>query len=156
MIMKNFNIFILGLFSLVLSTNISVATEPLCNKAEIDNLEQRVKNCKIDYSKDMSTAGMNNATYRATDCMIDIAHEIFKKYYTKNEKETTETFDNLIKLIYDNSHNIMQGSDMAEYVRRGTMYNTMAISKAHDMINNIVIDYIKEIRFECEDFENIY
>ena len=153
MIMKNFNIFILGLFSLVLSTNISVATEPLCNKAEIDNFEQRIENCKIDYSENMSTAGMNNATYQATDCITDIAHEIFKKYYTKDEKETRETFDNLVALIYDNSHNIMQGSDMAEYVRRGTMYNTMAISKAHNIIKNIVIDYIKEIRFECEDVE---
>ena len=45
----------------------------------------------------------------------------------------------------------MQGSDMANDVRRGTMYNTMAIGKAHDVIKNIVIDYIREMRFECED-----
>ena len=92
---------------------------------------------------------INNATYSAVDCATGIAYKLFSKYYSQNETEAKETFDRLVKNIYAYSHNLYQDSNMGKVVRIGTMYNSIAIGHAYDIIKKIVKNYIKEIEYEC-------
>ena len=130
------------------------ADEQLCSDEQINELAQIENNfskCKIDMTEAPSTADMNNATYEASDCLISVAHQIFAKYYTKNKAQVEQDFDNLIKEIYNNSHNLIQKSDIAEKYYNGTMYNTMAIEYAHSQIKNLVKEYIHQVKTECQD-----
>lgn len=130
------------------------ANEQVCSTEQLDELAQIENNfskCKINMSEAPSTADMNNATYEASDCLISIAHQIFAKYYTKNKTQVEQDFDNLIKEIYNNSHNLIQKSDIAEKYYNGTMYNTMAIEYAHSQIKEIVQEYIHQVKTECQD-----
>lgn len=133
------------------------ADEQVCSTEQLDELTQIENNfskCKINIPEVPSTADMNNATYEASDCLISIAHQIFVKYYTKNKAQVEQDFDNLIKEIYNNSHNLIQKSDTAEKYYNGTIYNTMAIGYAHSQIKNLVKEYIHQIKTECQDISH--
>ena len=133
------------------------ADEQVCSDEQINELVQIENNfskCKIDMSEASSTVDMNNATYEDSDCLISVAHQIFAKYYTKNKAQVQQDFDNLIKEIYNNSHNLIQKSDIAEKYYNGTMYNTMAIEYAHSQIKNLVNEYIQQIKTECQDMSH--
>ncbi len=130
------------------------ARESVCPADEIlaiDRLEQELNNCTITYGDNASTADMNNAGYGAVDCTIGVAHKIFDVYYSSSAKESQERFNKLVTAIYDHSHHLTHESDFAKETYTGTMYTSMAIAKAHEMIREIVKKYIKEIRFECAD-----
>lgn len=130
------------------------ADEQVCSTEQLDEIAQIENNfskCKIDMPEAPSTADMNNANYEASDCLISIAHQIFAKFYIKNKTQVEQDFDNLIKEIYNNSHNLIQKSDIAEKYNNGTMYNTMAIGYAHSQIKNLVKEYIHQIKTECQD-----
>ena len=118
---------------------------------EVELLEQKLKECKISYAKNASTADMNNATYASTDCAIRVAHQIFENYYSKTKDESKETLNQLVKAIYKHAHHLQQSSDFAQLNYTGTMYNLMAISTADVMIKDVVKSYIDEIKMECKD-----
>ena len=141
------------LFCLFISFSV-YADEQLCTDVQINELVQIENNfskCKIDMSDASSSADMNNATYEASDCLISVAHQIFAKYYIKNQTQVEQDFDRFVKEIYNNSHNLIQKSDIAEKYNTGTMYNTMAIEYAHSQIKNLVKEYIQQIKTECAD-----
>ena len=144
------------LFCLFISFS-AYANEQACSTKQVDELSQ-IENdfakCKIDMPEAPSTADMNKATYEASNCLISIAHQIFAKYYTKNKTQVEQDFDNLIKEIYNNSHNLIQKSDVAEKYYNGTMYNTMAIGYAHSQIKNLVKEYIHQVKTECQDMSH--
>lgn len=117
---------------------------------EVNNFEKKFKACVVDYSNDSSTAGMNNAVYNKTDCQVLVLNEIFDKYYSTTAQESKEQFDSFLKQIYSYAHHLKQQSDYAKKYHTGTMYNSMAISHADEMVKQIVESYLKEIRFECE------
>lgn len=133
------------------------ANEQACSTKQFDELSQ-IENafakCKIDMPEAPFTADMNKATYEASNCLVSIAHQIFAKYYTKNKTQVEQDFDNLIKEIYNNSHNLIQKSDIAEKYYNGTMYNTMAIGYAHSQIKNLVKEYINQVKTECQDMSH--
>jgi len=144
------------LFCLFISFS-AYADEQLCSDEQINELVQIENNfskCKIDMSEAYSTADMNNATYEASDCLIAVAHQVFAKYYTKNKSQIEQDFDKFVKEIYNNSHNLIQKSDIAEKYYNGTMYNTMAIEHAHSQIKNLVNEYIQQIKNECQDMSH--
>ena len=133
------------------------ADEQVCSSEQLNELAQIENNfskCKIDMPEAPSTADMNKATYEASNCLISIAHQIFAKYYTKNKAQVEQDFDNLIREIYNNSHNLIQKSDIAEKYYNGTMYNTMAIGYAHSQIKNLVKEYIHQVKTECQDMSH--
>lgn len=124
---------------------------PADESLAIDKLEQELNNCKITCGDTPSTADMNNAAYNAVDCVVGVAHKIFDTYYATSVQESKDRFDKLVTAVYDHSHHLVQESDFARQTYTGTMYNTMAIGKAYVIMKEIVSDYIREIRDECDD-----
>ena len=118
---------------------------------QIETLEKKLKNCKVSYPDNASTADMNNATYNSTECAIEVAHQIFENYYSKTKEESKDILNQLVKSVYTYSHHLQQSSDFARSNYTGTMYNTMALSTADVMIKGIVQSYIDEIKIECKD-----
>ncbi len=115
----------------------------------IQQLQDELDNCKVDMPEDVvSTADMNNAHYDFADCSIAVAHKIFADYY-KNNVKAKENFDNLVRAYYDVSHDLVQGSDHAKIHHTGTMYGTMAVSKAGIQIKELIQGYIDEIKLQC-------
>lgn len=144
-----------SIFLICLFLSYSVmAGEKLCNEEQLNNLqklESDFAKCEAPIIDSPSTAEMNNSSYDVADCSIAVAHKLFSMYYTHNQTQVTKDFDELVKAVYANSHNLIQRSDIASEFFTGTMYNTIAIDYAASTIHDIVNDYIRQVRNECED-----
>ena len=139
---------------LFFSCNVN-AIQNICLTEDVEKIkvfEQQLADCRVKYSDNISTADMNNVTYESADCAVAVAYEIFERFYVQNNKQSTEIFDALVTLIYQYAHNLKQGSDAAKEMYSGTMYNTEAIIYAESIVHNIVLNYLKEIKMECADF----
>ncbi len=142
---------VLVCFLLSFNANAQAGHCPADESLAIDKLEQELNDCKITYGETPSTADMNNAAYNAVKCIVGVAHKIFDRYYATTAQESKDRFDKLVTAVYDHSHHLVHDSDFARETYTGTMYNTIAIGKAYVIMKEIVKDYIKEIRDECDD-----
>ncbi|MBO7244275.1 MAG: hypothetical protein J6V53_03225 [Alphaproteobacteria bacterium] len=121
-----------------------------CQK-DILLLEKKLADCSINYEENASTAEMNNATYKAADCVISVAHQLFEKFYSSTADESKELFNGMVQKIYEHAHHLKRGSDYASKYYTGTMYYTIAIGTAEEMIQTLVKSYLDEVKSECAD-----
>lgn len=126
---------------------------PADESLAIDKLEQELNNCAVvDYGEDeWRTSEMLKAYDRSIDCMQKVAYQIFDKYYMHYNKSVKENFDNYVSAVTDISFDISQRSDMGRSIRMAEVYVLEAAGYTHFMVKNLVNDYIKEIRDECDD-----
>ena len=120
--------------------------------SHIEKLEDDLQNCTVTYGDNATTSDMNIAVYSAADCAVKIAHQLFDAYYTTNAKESKEMFDNFVRHIYQHSHLITHHSDYAKENYTGTLYNSMAISRAESMIQDLTKSYLMQLKSECQEF----
>ena len=120
--------------------------------SHIEKLEDDLQNCTVTYGDNATTSDMNIAVYSAADCAVKIAHQLFYAYYTNNAKESKEMFDNFVRHIYQHSHLITHHSDYAKENYTGTLYNSMAISRAESMIQDLTKSYLMQLKSECQEF----
>ena len=119
------------------------------------HLEKELESCEISYQDNASTADMNEASYKAGDCAIQVGNQIFETYYTSTKDESKDLFNKHIQIIYDFSHHLYQGSDFSKKFNNGTMYNTMAITESYFAIKELVKKYLKELKNQCEDAKEL-
>lgn len=117
----------------------------------IEQLERDFQNCTVAYGDDATTADMNNASYNAADCAVEIAHKLMDTYYASTAETTKKEFDALVRQIYSYSHNLIQESDYAREHHIGSIHNSMAINKAEELIKALTKSYIDELKEECQN-----
>ena len=117
----------------------------------IEQLEREFKNCTVEYGDNASTADMNNASYNAAECAINVAHKLMDAYYSNTAEESKKQFDALVRQIYSYSHHLVQESDYASEHHIGTIHNQMAVSNAEELIKELTKSYLVELKSECED-----
>ncbi len=118
---------------------------------QINTLETEFQKCQVVYSENATTADLNNAVYDVVDCRIKVADKIFDIYYKQSNEVSKKKFKEFISFIYDYARHLTLESDYAQKYYTGTMYNSIAISHAEDIIQKVVASYLKQMRFECKD-----
>ncbi len=117
----------------------------------IEKLERDFQNCTVEYGDNATTADINNASYNAAECAVNIAHQLIDTYYSNTAEDSKKQFDALVRQIYSYSHHLMQESDYASEHHIGTIYNQIAINKAEELIKDLTKSYIDALKSECED-----
>lgn len=121
------------------------------NAQYIKRLEDELAGCVVVMPEAPSTAEMQEAYYKASDCAVNVAHKIFDRYYVKHNKEVKKDFSRLTEAFYACSHDISQKSDFADKHNTGTLYNIEAVSGGGMYIKNFVKNYIRELWLECAE-----
>ena len=116
----------------------------------LQSLEEELANCKVQMPDVPSTADMNEAYYKVGDCSIAVANKLFDRNYKKYNDQVKKNFDTLVKAYYACAHDMYEYSDYGS-ARGGTMYNTMAITRATFWIRDMVKEYLHQARIECDD-----
>ena len=145
---------IIIMFILILNTLNAFANEPLClseHNETLNQLEQQLNNCNVDYGDNYHTDEMLAAYTKAENCLKTVAYTIFDKYYTKKNLFSKEIFDNHIKIIRDFNYNLIQGSDWATDNKLAETYVLEAEGAIFASTKKIIIEYIDELRHECID-----
>jgi len=144
-------------FMLVLSSHSTFANDVLClseNNEDLNQLEQQLNNCKIDYGENYNTDEMLKAYTNAENCLKTVAYTIFDKYYTKKNLQSKEIFDTYIKAIRDLNYNLVQGSDWAIDNHFAEVYSLEVKGATYTTLKGIILQYINELRHECIDIIN--
>lgn len=141
---------VLFLSLLVFSTQ-SFALDQTCI-SHIENLEKKLENCTVEYQDNATTSEMNNAVYASADCAQKVAHELFDVYYASTSAQSKELYDALVQQIYMHAHHLNQDSDYAKKYHTGTMYNSIAIAEAEEMVKTLTKGYLKQSKSECQEF----
>ena len=142
------------MFVLALSTFNAFANDVLClseNNENLNQLEQQLNNCKIDYGENYNTDEMLKAYTNAENCLKTVAYTIFDKYYTKKNLQSKEIFDKYVKAIKDFNYNLVQGSDWAIDNHFAEVYSLEAEGATYTTLKGIIFQYINELRHECID-----
>jgi hypothetical protein len=125
---------------------------PLDKVEYINQLEQKLNKCTIDYSnKEWRTSEILNAYSNAIDCTKLVAYELFDKYYMHYNKEVKENFDDYVRVVKDINDNLVHRSDWGRVNQLSESYVLQSIGGTYAMTKNIVKEYIDEIRMECVD-----
>ena len=152
--MKNFLII---MFVLALNSHSAFANDVPClseNNEDLNQLEQQLNNCKIDYGENYNTDEMLKAYTNAENCLKTVAYTIFDKYYTKKNLQSKEIFDTYIKAIRDLNYNLVQGSDWAIDNHFAEVYSLEVKGATYTTLKGIILQYINELRHECIDIIN--
>lgn len=145
------------MFMLVLSSHSAFANDVPClseNNEDLNQLEQQLNNCKIDYGENYNTDEMLKAYTNAENCLKTVAYTIFDKYYTKKNLQSKEIFDTYIKAIRDLNYNLVQGSDWAIDNHFAEVYSLEVKGATYTTLKGIILQYINELRHECIDIIN--
>jgi len=145
------------MFMLVLSSHSTFANDVPClseNNEDLNQLEQQLNNCKIDYGENYNTDEMLKAYTNAENCLKTVAYTIFDKYYTKKNLQSKEIFDTYIKAIRDLNYNLVQGSDWAIDNHFAEVYSLEVKGATYTTLKGIILQYINELRHECIDIIN--
>ncbi len=137
-----------------LSTLNAFANDVPClseNNEDLNQLEQQLNNCKIDYGENYNTDEMLKAYTNAENCLKTVAYTIFDKYYTKKNLQSKEIFDTYIKAIRDLNYNLVQGSDWATDNKLAETYVLEAEGAIYTTLKGIILQYLNELRHECID-----
>ena len=144
-------------FMLALSALNAFANEASClseNNEHLNQLEQQLNNCKIDYGENYNTDEMLKAYIKAENCLKTVAYTLFDKYYTKKKIQSKEIFDTHIKAVRDFNYNLIQGSDWAIDNHFAEVYILEAEGAIYTSLKDIILQYINELRHECIDIIN--
>ena len=142
------------IFTLALGSFNVFANELSClseNNEDINQLEQQLNNCKVDYGKNYHTDEMLEAYKRSENCLKAVAYTIFDKYYTKKNIQSKKIFAEHIKIIRDFNYNLVQGSDWATNNHFAELYILEAEGAIYNTTKDVVLQYINELRHECID-----
>ena len=125
---------------------------PLKKIESINQLEQKLNNCNIDYGKDeVQTSVMLEAYDRAINCLKAVAYEIFDKYYIHYNETSKKNFDSYVKATIDFNNNLIHHSDWGREHQLAEVYVLQSTGGAYSMVKDMVNKYIDELRFECND-----
>ncbi len=117
----------------------------------LKRLEDELAGCDVVMPEAPSTAEMQEAYYKMSDCVMNVASKIFDRYYVKHNNEVKKNFYSLTEAFYACSHDISQGSDFASEHNTGSLYNIEAASGGSLYIKNFVKNYIHELWLECAE-----
>lgn len=142
------------MFMLALSALSAFAKDVPClseNNEDLNQLEQQLNNCKIDYGENYNTDEMLKAYKKAENCLKTVAYAIFDEYYTKKNIQSKEVFDKYVQAIRRLNYNIIQGSDWATDNHFAEVYVLEAEGAIQASLKEMILQYINELRHECID-----
>lgn len=122
---------------------------------QIAELKHNFQECSLNFPKGTDTdAVMISVTKDKIKCMQNVAYKVFDIFYKSTSDDKKKQFDDFVKMVTEQGHNLEQGSDIGKHWRTGSMYELSALTYAYISVYHLVKEYIHNMELECVDFSD--
>ena len=117
----------------------------------IKQIELDIDDCRFEDVFEYSDVDLIEYYNMQIICYQKIADKIFDNFYKEKNTEAKKIFAKNIEVFRFHYDNLFLQSDLAKVVRAGTMYEVQSYTYVSLKVNELLQEYIKEIKQQCKD-----